>query len=176
MRLPHTAGSVAEVSVNLLGTGDAAAKLPSIEVVPGAPVNIAHNLSGKVHMAGVRNATLSIIVTDQHGNRVADGTGVSFFVSDNLEVVSQDGATTNGETSVVVTGSDFPLDSSINIVVDEVSKEVALNVHNLNVGPGTGKRQCSTRWQIGCGGDGHRLRRCSCRWSRSGIGGDLRLS
>ncbi|WP_299941182.1 hypothetical protein [uncultured Microbulbifer sp.] len=133
--LPPTTGATAQVRAILNDARDLPAELPPFVVVPGVPAqaNSSINVSGDVHIAKASSATVSVTIRDKNNNLVADGTGVSFLVDGALELVSSEGATTNGVATAVITGSDYVGDAAIQVVAGDATLTHPVEVKPLNV-------------------------------------------
>ena len=135
LTMPTNRGAVSKVSVELLDSSGGKVTLPPVEVKAGVPATISADQPDlTVSAAGVDEATLTVTVTDQHGNPVEANTGVSFFVEGSLHSVETSGATDdNGKATLTIKGGDVAEDANVRITAGEVTAKVPVTVKPLNL-------------------------------------------
>lgn len=131
--MPKVAGAVSDVAVTLVGMENSRATLPPIVVVAGAPANIEHSQSGASYVGGHGLTTVTVTITDAHGNLVEDGTGVSFMPIDGLLLEEYDESTTQGMATASFAGSAFTSSSKVQVVAGDAQALIDVNVHALDV-------------------------------------------
>lgn len=131
-RLPNIAGSQAVVSIELQSSGSGKMSLPPFIVVPGAPAQISiESDTTPVSVEGVGEATYTIRATDQFGNPVTDGTGLSVTLSESLHLVELDGAFSGGQARLRIKGGPHPGEASFTVQVAGVTQTQPVEVHPL---------------------------------------------
>lgn len=106
LTLPNKAGTKAKVYVELKET-NRTAEFKTIEVIPGEPHRIALTKVGdQVGVLGSAQVSYEAVISDAHGNLVADGTLVNFDVSGYARVVASSDVTANGKAYVKITGTE----------------------------------------------------------------------
>jgi hypothetical protein len=131
-RLPSVAGLQAVVSIELLSTGSGTVSLPPFIVVPGAPAQISIEPDNTpVSVEGVGEATYTIRATDQFGNLVADGTGLSVTLSESLHLVELDGAFNGGRARLRIKGGPHPGEAAFTVQVADVAQVQPVVIHPL---------------------------------------------
>lgn len=135
LTMPPNRGAVSTVSVQLLDSSGPNITLPPVEVKAGAPATISVEQPAlTVSVAGVDEATLTVTVTDQHGNPVEANTGVGFFVEGSLHSVETSGATDDsGKATLTIKGGDVAEDANVRITAGDVSTNVPVAVKPLNL-------------------------------------------
>ncbi|PHS00333.1 MAG: hypothetical protein COA80_02905, partial [Leeuwenhoekiella sp.] len=135
LTMPPNRGAVSNVSVELLDSSGTKVTLPPVEVIAGAPATISADQPAlTVSAAGVDETTLTVTVTDQHGNPVEANTGVSFFVEGSLHTVETSGATDdNGNAILTLKGGDVAENANVRVTAGDATANVPVTVQPLNV-------------------------------------------
>ena len=106
--MPTTAGATGIVSASIDGTNSKAI-FKQVTVLAGEPAVINIATSGEAIAQEVGTLTATIIVRDQYGNLVEDGTPVLIGAGNGVLITSYEDSTTGGQATVNITGDAFPV-------------------------------------------------------------------
>ncbi|MER2492249.1 hypothetical protein, partial [Catenovulum sediminis] len=128
--LPTTAGT--KVTVTASGdNADNGATSVAYEVIPGKPFRINSTTDGETVIGGLGQVQHTLIVSDQFGNPVADGTPVDVS-TENLESISNL-TTQGGQVVLKATGDTFSGEQPISVKVGNVTEQLTVNVHDIEL-------------------------------------------
>lgn len=126
LTMPPTAGAKATVTATL-ADGDTKATFGEIVVVPGKPASIAVSHDGDAFIEGHKGKQINLLIRDGHGNKVADGTSVTFTVDGYAQIINATDGTVNGEASAFIVGANIP-DSNVILTVSAGNVEESLTL------------------------------------------------
>ncbi|GGX56066.1 hypothetical protein [Saccharospirillum salsuginis] len=131
--MPTTAGSKANLEIDMVGTDMEPIELPTIEVVPGEPHSISYSTTGSLATEAPLTQDFIVTVRDRNGNLVQDGTPVDVFTHNSLELADHDLETSGGKMQFSLQGGPFKGDASVTIKSVDASIEVPVQVRPLNI-------------------------------------------
>lgn len=138
LTLPPVSGLTSTVTARLAttGTGSYRAYPLKFRVVPGKPTSVvtevANSKSG-VYVGRNGEVEVTATVRDDHGNLVADGTGVSVTTGGSLRLEEIPDVILDGEFSFSASGTDYPDLSNLGLRVGDVTDEVAVDVRPVEI-------------------------------------------
>ncbi|WP_415893760.1 hypothetical protein ACMXYN_04970 [Neptuniibacter sp. PT8_73] len=148
LTIPKLAGSRLKIEssirrADLDNIEEASAHL-NVLVVPGVPASITIEDTGDLYVEGKGEKHVNITVRDAHGNLVEDGTPVELVLAGSIRLKSNgyDGrntdaaefSTVNGKLDVYLKGTEFPESSSLTVLADKASANIAFDVQAISMG------------------------------------------
>jgi hypothetical protein len=107
LTMPTKSGSKASVKVQLKGQPNVSAKFMDVIIYAGNPHNINIEATGRSYVQGIGETKFIATVTDRYGNRVNDGTAVSFRINGSSKIKRERGITKGGVAEVTIVGGMF---------------------------------------------------------------------
>ena len=125
--------NVVQIEAVVVGEEETSAVSFDIGLVSGRPANMSLSQSGTAYIKGRGEVTVSATVTDQHGNRVENGTGVLFRETGHANLVAYTGFTDDGVVTGRLTGGSVGGTYPLNVSSGDAQGSVGITVLPLDV-------------------------------------------
>ncbi len=134
LTMPVKAGAETQLIVRLGGEYNTDVDYGRIRVIPGRPHSMTLEVEGEPHSLGIDELKATVILKDQHGNPVADGTSVTVNVEGDAVLEYDQLSTEQGKITFAVRGGQFASQQNrLRVQLGELQQEVLFNVKPLNV-------------------------------------------
>ena len=129
------AGNEVVLEGQLADDDGSAVRMSRVVVEPGMPHSIQMSTTGQAYMLGFGQTDVQIVVRDEDGNLVADGTPVSLTMTGGGLLNAEELGTVNGVATAIVTGGETP-SSAVTLTAsafDATPAEATLSIEPLSI-------------------------------------------